>query len=277
MRGRASALESEQPGRVEVSAAWLDATAGKTLDGAATITARITNAGNEERLGELAIVASGLDGQLVERKVADFRLVPGATTDVPVVLNSLPIQSETSAPFVSLQVSMKRSDGHVSRVSSEPLYYVSREFSGAAQAEGFAHAFATRAFNNWVEQNGTFVYYKPFLAFGVSQPPVPVNMFTDFRWMESFCTAEGRGVELDWVTFFYRVSAEFAPNYTPFTKLFDIYRRTCSGNTTTNCTATQDPQWAGLLANALALYGGSSSDPRFVRFRDTGIGEGVDH
>jgi hypothetical protein len=152
----------------------------------------------------------------------------------------------------------------------------SREITGAAQKEGFAHAFATRVFNSWVEPNATFVYYKPVLTYGISYPPVPTAIFNEYRWMENFCPAEGRGVELDWLTFFYRVSSEGAPNYTSFKRLWDIYRRTCTGSTTGNCSG-QEVQWGNLLANALAYYGGSSTNPSFVRFRNTGMTQGVDH
>jgi hypothetical protein len=621
--GRHGAIEGERPGLLAVSAVWLDADPGTTLDSSKTLTARITNTTDTERSGRLALVASGLDGRLVERPVREFRLAPRASEDVAVAVSSLPIQSETSAPFVALEVQTDRADGGVSRVSSMPLYYLfrdgyrrvtlhsamdvltklgtsslgeplplegrvaqpdgtwltvgggaqsargapvqagygvrlvpqkeslarkpqlprapdpsgeellaapnqdtiracvtwrvqysdagfgeddfatsawqdlparfarawvtrpgnptrlfdgqldvsgctpalaldagpyvleydtwhmtpdglnkrfdvfnvapddswngvvisvsfnstgsganttlnfnptfnddavqvaaitahalgkdfagpvygaagmgivtggvllanedcpgegggscigpdgilyigtsanggphashwkyiiaheighmvqqgamgrrnfhyddtapgpngnvcrcdhygdefgkshclqSREISGAAQNEGFAHAFATRLFNAWLEPNATFVYYKPVLTYGITPPPMPVNVFQDYRWMETFCPAEGRGVELDWLNFFHRVSAEFAPNNTSFADLFAIYRHACTGNTVQLCFGpSHDPEWNNLLASALAFYGGSSSNPRYLRFRDTGVAQGVDH
>ena len=53
-------LKGERPGRVAVSAAWLDAQPGTTLDSSKALTARITNTSNEERSGKLVLVASGL-------------------------------------------------------------------------------------------------------------------------------------------------------------------------------------------------------------------------
>jgi hypothetical protein len=622
---RATALPGERPGPVAVSARWIDADSGTTVDGSKALTARITNTSSVEQYGKLALIASGLDGRLIEQPVRDFRLAPGASEEVPVVASSFPIQSETSAPFVALEVQTERADGKISRFSSEPLYYLfqdgyrrvtlynsddvlaklgrksvderlriegrvrqpdgkwlavgsdrakadgakvqqpgfsttrlvtqtelasrtpvvpttppgtdgelqashtqdniqvcvtwrvqyqdaglgeddlattawqdaparfaharvylpanpsapdafngqldldgctpvlalnagtytleyntmgisadggaplfnvvqngpeggsspmnevsfssfgsgatqtltfnptfnndaiqaaviaslilgkhlvgplygagdmglaptsyalltnldcpagggacftpfgiaigstteqgslsrwkyvvaheighaaqafsmgvlnpdfneqvtndidgfcrcdhlvdqsnaahclqSRETLGLAQFEGFAHAFATRAFNSWVQQDAVFVYYKaiklPF--FGVVQPPRAISAVADYRWMESICPATSRGVELDWLSFFYRVSAESAPNYTSFAQLYDIYRLACAFEGTPSNCGGQDVAWETLRTSALAYYGGSTSNPRYVRFRDTGVAAGVDN
>jgi hypothetical protein len=155
----------------------------------------------------------------------------------------------------------------------------SREIVGGGEVEGFAHAFASRVWNNVGQNDGVFVYYKPFLRaqdLTVTYPPLHINLMNNVRWMEGKCLKAGRGVAMDWAEFYYQVALEATANYTSLPKLFDIYRRTCTGSTSTNC-GGQDVQWSALLSNALAYYGGSSSNPSYARFRTTGINTGVDH
>jgi hypothetical protein len=51
-------------------------------------------------------------------------------------------------------------------------------------------------FNTPSEENGTFVYYKPFLNKGPDPeyPPVVVNAYDPYRWMEDWCPASNMGI-----------------------------------------------------------------------------------
>jgi hypothetical protein len=154
----------------------------------------------------------------------------------------------------------------------------SREIIGGAQLEGFAHAFASRVFNWTSDSNATFVYYKPFLydSSFVGYPPLGFDAYNPYLWMEDHCTSSGRGVELDWLNFYYGVSSEDTANQTIFSNLFEIYMQTCTGNAGIACSG-QDVQWSALLTNAQAYYGGSAANSYYLRFRDRGIDSGIDH
>jgi hypothetical protein len=93
--------------------------------------------------------------------------------------------------------------------------------------------------------------------------------------MENHCTSSGRGVEYDWMGFFYNVASSSSANNTTFSNLFDIYKRACTGSTITKC-GNQDVQWNAMDSNAQAYYGGPL-DQRYRRFHDTGINYGVAH
>ena len=160
----------------------------------------------------------------------------------------------------------------------------SREEIGGAQLEGFAQAFASRTFNNANEANGTFVYYKPFLEpldeFWLwSAPPVVFDVYNSSanraRWMETYCSSEGKGVELDWATFYYLITSQATASPTSMQNLFSIYRRACTGNPNVNCNFGQHVAWEGLRTAAETQYG--AFNPSYIRFRDTGINAGVSH
>jgi hypothetical protein len=153
----------------------------------------------------------------------------------------------------------------------------SREDIGAAQIEGFAHAFASRVFNWAGEANGTFVYYKPFLddGLGSNPPPQAFSTFYPDHWMENHCPDANRGIEMDWMTFYFNAMSFASANETSTQDLFSIYRRACTGDPNSNCSHINPMPWTTLDQNAQTHYGGSSSDPRYVRFRDTAFDTGV--
>ncbi len=159
----------------------------------------------------------------------------------------------------------------------------SREYMGGGEMEGYAHASATRTFN-YDDSVGSakFVYYKPFLGFfddgeEVELPPLAFNLSSSFRpkWLVNECPAglNHEGNEYDWVTFYYAISVATIVNPTTFNDLTSIYRRACSGGTGL-CTG-QDLTWSQLTSAALGYYGGSATNPKYVRFRDTGSSAGV--
>jgi hypothetical protein len=162
----------------------------------------------------------------------------------------------------------------------------SREEIGGAQLEGFAQAFASRTFNNVNDSDGTFVYYKPFLEVLDEwghwyAPPVAFDIYSPAgnrtRWMEQYCSAEGKGVELDWATFYYQVTSHATANTTNMQTLFSIYRRACTGNPIIKCSFGQHIAWSNLESAAFAHYGSNPVNPSFVRFLNTGINTGVVH
>jgi hypothetical protein len=153
----------------------------------------------------------------------------------------------------------------------------SRENFGGAQVEGFAQAFAARTFNYTSQTNASFVYYKPFMTDiwgSVDYPPVWFDAYSPALWMETNCFASNRGVEMDWMNFYYRVAAESASTPVSFTQIFGIYNRACTGNPATKCD-NQTVSWSGLSSSALTHFGGSTSNPYYRQFTDWGSDSGV--
>jgi hypothetical protein len=164
----------------------------------------------------------------------------------------------------------------------------SREQVGAAAIEGYAHATATRAFNTDNSTgNAIFAYYKPWRGFDsdasdpeITYPPVPFTLAAtaQLRWMANRCPtgATNKGIEYDWLRFYYAISVASIANPTTFNDLASIYRRACTGSPTGECVfGSHSPTWSSLTAAALAHYGGSATNAKFVRFRDSGAAFGV--
>jgi hypothetical protein len=72
--------------------------------------------------------------------------------------------------------------------------------------------------------------------------------------------------------FFYQVTALVKPNSVAVQDLFYIYRYACTGSWSTQCYG-QSVSWSALLNAAQQRFG--ASDPRYARFRDTGVAAGV--
>jgi hypothetical protein len=166
---------------------------------------------------------------------------------------------------------------HVSDVYGSGHCIQSRSNITGAQLEGFAHAFAARVFNNDSETTARFIYYKPYLQPGlqpvVLNPPRWFNPQTNTKFMATYCSAAGKGTELDWMQFYYQLTAGATLNKTPMSNLFSIWKRACSGNINTKCKITDSVSWT-TLQNAAQAYWGAGS-PLYNRFRDTGINAGV--
>jgi hypothetical protein len=157
----------------------------------------------------------------------------------------------------------------------------SRETIGGAEVEGFAQAFALRTFNRTNQFDPVMVYYKPFkfsAATNTVFPPLALDGWgAGTGWMREHCPEAWKGVELDWMRFFFRVSSETSSNATKFSDIFSIYRRACAvGGQPRDCIeGIHNISWEHLLVAARAHYGGSVSDPRLVRFTNTGSQTGV--
>jgi len=170
----------------------------------------------------------------------------------------------------------------------------SREQTEAAQAEGFAHAFATRVFNATNQSNGVFVYYKHFreTTGAITAPPKEREGYAPQLWLDTRCTKpllSYRAVEWDWLTFFFNVTSASTSSPTPFQRLHAMYQRACAGgNLSDECDAWDGVQvgsdyFVGFEQLRSAAYdeyfseSGDPNDPRFVRFRNALEAHGVNH
>lgn len=59
----------------------------------------------------------------------------------------------------------------------------------------------------------------------------------------------------------------------PIADVHSIFRQACGGM----CSTASEPSYNALQSAALAYYGGSLTDARFVAFRNGGINYGVNH
>lgn len=167
---------------------------------------------------------------------------------------------------------------HVSGTDPMIRYHClqSREYINTAETEGWAQFYATRLFNNQQEGHGTFVYYKQaWINLGfweVAQPPVAFNAYYNGTWMEDRCLADDRGVELDWLNFFWNVHT--APEGS-------VARLSVDELTNVWAAAGYQGRWDEELFPALlsALPGDESSDNYLKRwnFYAKGIYAGVVH
>jgi hypothetical protein len=95
--------------------------------------------------------------------------------------------------------------------SSNQLHCLqSREQLSGAWVEGWAHFWATAAFNNRDDGDGTFVYYKEVLidpAGDPDPPPYGVDATNRVRWLQQHCSDDltKSGVEWDWLVFLWHL------------------------------------------------------------------------
>lgn len=162
----------------------------------------------------------------------------------------------------------------------------SREHDGAAMTEGFAHFYASKLMNDPTGGDCRFIYYKDFLppppedpmepALGVRHPPVRVDCLAPVHWMESYCPADGHGVERDWMTFFYRITSAPPSERTTLQDLGWILRGACHpGSSTPGVCSGNSIHWSDIYASALAFHGAYSA--RATRFAADSVATGVDH
>jgi hypothetical protein len=110
----------------------------------------------------------------------------------------------------------------------------SRENVGGAQHEGFAQAFAGRVFNMPSQSDAIHVYYKPFAEDTWESPALPPSAFDLLdqpRWRQTKCNVVDRGVEMDWMTFFYALTMEYSSDSVPMSEIFSLYRLACGNGT----------------------------------------------
>lgn len=164
---------------------------------------------------------------------------------------------------------------HVAASSGQSHCLQSREESDAAQHEGFGHFYGTKLFNNLTQNDAKFVYYKHFMLNTAAEPPpVPANALNRYRWMELNCdpgAQTDRGVELDWLTFYYEVHTQTSQKFS-MADIRDVYRKACGD---TNCTASKQTPWSTHVTAVNALYGSNSA--KASHWKDRGVNHGVNH
>lgn len=155
----------------------------------------------------------------------------------------------------------------------------SREYIGAAEAEGWAHAFAAAVFNVRTTAGCWFNYYKTVRApSGVlTEPPYRVQCDRHVRWMETTCDPgdDDLGIEWDWLTFYWRLYAADDPRLRfSFGELGEIWADTPTSLLWRSATIVGQA-WDDLLTTVDERYGAGSDRAEF--FRDTGVAAGIDH
>ncbi len=167
---------------------------------------------------------------------------------------------------------------HVRPESEQSHCLQSRETTGAAVVEGFAHFFAATAFNG-VSKSCTFGYYKQIMdpanpnPLAPFPPPNYVSCNKPVRWMRTWCdliptSRDLRGVEWDWLNFFRANQTGDSP--TSMTDQLRIFTQSCGGG---DCSSV-NPTY-GVIENAAFAYYGNKNDPRGLAFRRRADENGV--
>jgi len=102
-------------------------------------------------------------------------------------------------------------------VSANQLHCIqSLEQYAAAFLEGFAHFYASKLYNNRLEADCTFGYYKEvYILFGVLSPTVPVACASTSEWRDSHCTAiANSAVEMDTMRFYWALYSTLPDRFT---------------------------------------------------------------
>jgi|GEM_PF-3292442 len=183
----------------------------------------------------------------------------------------------------------------------------SLEEPNAAQIEGYAQFFASKVFNDDLESNCTFSYYKPIAntscmpgaascsqdpttGLYISQPPIPINCRQAVRWRNTHCIDSvsspdllSYGTEYDWLEFLYAINnAESASARWAMTNIFDAYGSACADGAASWSTCTANVSWNGgngyksLMAGVKGLSdNGFVSQDAFNYFNSAGDAYGV--
>jgi hypothetical protein len=153
----------------------------------------------------------------------------------------------------------------------------SREYIRAAENEGWAHFFSSAVFNNRTAANGWFGYYKEINdndgEYDCEDLPCPIDVTNDVRWMEHECSTgyTYRGVEWDWLTFFWGLWTEDATYKYTMTQITDVWDEV--HDVDTDATEDEEWYWSDLVTAAYNIYSSSKAD----EFEDQGSYSGVDH
>ncbi len=153
----------------------------------------------------------------------------------------------------------------------------SREYIRAGESEGWAHYFSTVVFNNRSSQDGWFGYYKDINyaapATDCTSPPCPIDVTDDKTWMEDQCSDgyADRGVEWDWLAFFWGLWTEDATNRYTMNQIALVWDEVHDVDTESNHNELW--RWEDLVQAADNLYTGY----KFEEFEEQGGNSGVDH
>jgi hypothetical protein len=150
----------------------------------------------------------------------------------------------------------------------------SREQFTDAVEEGWGHFFMAVLTNTHSETSASFPYYKHWLVAPpyntVIPPPVVLSVLDGSKWMETHCLQTNRGVELDWMQYFYYTHTKTAAKLS-FADFETVFKTACGGN---RCNG-QAPTWANLQTAANTSFGVNS--PKANHFATSGDSRGVNH
>lgn len=137
-------------------------------------------------------------------------------------------------------------------------------------------------YTDWASDTCTFNNCKKVLfPLGATlTPPVITNCRTQVKWMNSNCPIAGtpqKATEYDYLGFLYAINVANASEATTLSDFAQIKIMTCTGLSTGRCGGSDQVHWSDLLGAALLRYSGYLSNPHYTRFRDSGIGCGIDH
>jgi hypothetical protein len=112
----------------------------------------------------------------------------------------------------------------------------SREYSSAAQGEGWAHFYSTKVMNDSTAAAFNFGYYKevrtqttPASAVVINYPPYKVNAKAPVKWRNRNCPLAEQGTEWDWLTFLTNLHTT-GTNKFSIVEISDIYQRACGAS-----------------------------------------------
>ena len=169
--------------------------------------------------------------------------------------------------------------GHVPNPSGTNIRWhclQSREYVGAAAAEGWAQFFATATYNSRFEEDCVFVYYKPvLLEDGTETGPPYVVDCTEFpQWMNTHCDPGDLdlGNEWDWLTFFWSLYTNPDGGMT-VSMMSEIWAET--SRTRLDYHTSLGETWDDLLETVGRQWGIGSD--RHITFGITGHAAGVNH
>jgi len=111
----------------------------------------------------------------------------------------------------------------------------SSEYYSAAIKEGFAHFYATTVWNSKSNGEGEFGYYKKFLPVSgpVQNPPIAFDAAEAYTWRNNHCPKAGRGVEMDWMSFFWSWHTDNhfggSNSKASMEDIYNVIKQTCGG------------------------------------------------
>jgi hypothetical protein len=144
----------------------------------------------------------------------------------------------------------------------------SLEYSSCAAMEGWAHFVATHAFNDPLEADAAFQYWRGTgLTVDVTQGPTGgVDQLYETQCGGGGANAAGRGVELDWLRQWWDYRTAASPGYAPdITVMMDEI--------------AANPGWARDTAYTFISSGiaSTSGDGQGTRWTQLAVSNGVDH
>lgn len=115
-------VDPDHASPTELVVQWSSPVYNTAIPADATIVAEVRNNNPEALTANLVLVASGLDGRMVERKLTQVTVSGDQSLTVSFAPEDIPLQSDASTAFVVLQAEYT-SQGIDKRVPSSPLYY----------------------------------------------------------------------------------------------------------------------------------------------------------